>query len=99
MISRSTCSAISCASSSESSPGSFRWSESSVCPSSETTLRLWISRTRGTRQRRRVRALAQRRLALPRLDVDDDVDPGQRALERLLDPVGRRVPLADGGAG
>ena len=49
-------------------------------------------------QRRGVRALAQRRLALPRLDVDDDVDPRQRALERLLDPVGRRMALADRGA-
>ena len=49
-------------------------------------------------QRRGVGALAQRRVALPRLDVDDDVDPRQRALERLLDPVGRRVSLADRGA-
>ena len=44
-----------------------------------------------------MRALAQRRV-LPRLDVDDDVGLRQRALDRRLDRVGRRVPLADRGA-
>ena len=49
--------------------------------------------------RRRERALAQRRLVLLRLDVDDDVAVGQRAVDRVLDRVGRRVALADRGAG
>ena len=47
------------------------------------------------RQRRRVRALADARV-LERLDVDDDVTAGQRALDRALDRVGDGVPLADG---
>ena len=47
-IARSTCSAIACASSSDRSPGSFRWSESSRPASTATTLTLCTSRTRGT---------------------------------------------------
>src|SRR5487761_1559585 len=47
-IARSTSSAIACASSSERSPGSFRCSETSVPPPTESTLTLCTSRTRGT---------------------------------------------------
>ena len=54
----------------------------------------------GDAERRRERALAQRRVRrLPRLDVDDDVRAGQHALDRLLDRVRDRVPLRDRGAG
>ena len=66
-------------------------------PSTERTLTLCTSRTRGTAERGGVRALAHVGLALERLDVDDDVRLGQRVLHRLLDRVGRRVALADGG--
>src|SRR5215213_265633 len=48
-IARSISVAISCASSSGSSPGSLRWSETSVALPTRSTVRLWISRTRGTR--------------------------------------------------
>ena len=41
------------------------------------------------------RALAERRLVDARLDVDDHVAAGQRAVHRLFDRVRRRVPLAD----
>ena len=46
------------------------------------------------RECRCVHALAQRSLALGRLDVDDDVALGKRALHGLFDRVRRRVPLA-----
>ena len=70
-----------------------------MSPPSETTLRLWISRTRGTdiaaaSARSRSAASSARRL-----DVDDDVAAGQRVLELRLDPVGDRVALTDGRAG
>ena len=81
MIARSTSSAIACASSSGSSPGSFRCSDSSVAPSSVTRLRLWISRTRGDAERGGVGSLAQRLLARLGLDVDDHVAARQRALD------------------
>ena len=44
-------------------------------------------------QRGRVGALAHARI-LERLDVDDDVAAGKGALERLLDGIGRGVPLS-----
>ena len=69
----------SCASSSDRSPGSFRCSESSVRPSTSTSVMLCTSRTPRHRDRGGVRALAQRRV-LERLDVDDDV--GVRAARR-----------------
>src|SRR5438105_3132251 len=47
-IARSTSLAIACASSSVSSPGSLRCSETSVSGPTWRTLTLWISRTRGT---------------------------------------------------
>ena len=45
--------------------------------------------------RRGERPLAQGRLVLLRLDVDDDVAVGQRPVHRVLDRVGRGVALAD----
>ncbi len=47
-IAASTCSAMSCAWSSGKSPGSLRWSATSMLPSTSRTLRLWISRTYDT---------------------------------------------------
>ena len=79
-----------------SSPGSFRWSETTLRSSTSSTMMLWISRTRGTRARG-ARPLVQRDLVGGRLDVDDDVALGQRALNRRLDGVRRRVALPDGG--
>ena len=76
-IAASTCSAMSCAWSSGRSPGSFRWSATSMLPSTSSTLRLWISRTCETvsaAARTRSRSAAG---ALARFDVDDDVDPGK----------------------
>ncbi len=97
-IAASTCSAMSCAWSSGRSPGSLRWSETSMLPSTSRTLRLWISRTCETvsaaaRTRSRIAAVA-----LTRLDVNDDVDPRECVVQRLLDPIGRGVPLSDGRA-
>ena len=43
-------------------------------------------------------AVADARVVLHRLDMDDHVALGKRALDRVLDRVGDRVPLADGGA-
>ena len=51
------------------------------------------------RQRGGEHTLAQRPGALARFDVDDDIDPGQRAVESLLDAVGSSMPLADRRAG
>src|SRR5581483_4847553 len=47
-IAASSCSATWCASSSESLPGSFTCSESSVRPPTSSSVMLWTSRTRGT---------------------------------------------------
>ncbi len=75
-IAVSSCSAIACASSSGSSPGSLTWSESSVLPSTSTSARLCTSRTlRQRRAQRRERAHAGR-VSSQRLDVDDDVGFG-----------------------
>jgi len=49
--------------------------------------------------RRGTDALAQLRLVGGRLDVDDDVALRQGTLHGVLDAVGGRVPLTDGGAG
>ena len=43
-------------------------------------------------------AFANPAVAAARLDVDDDVDPRERVVQRLLDAVGRRVALADRGS-
>ena len=43
------------------------------------------------------RLLAQFSPGLRGLDVDDDVSAGHGALDRILDGVGRGVPLANGG--
>ena len=48
-------------------------------------------------QRGRERPLPQRRLVDARLDVNDHVGPWQRVLDGVLDRIGDRVPLADGG--
>ena len=98
-IAASTCSAISCAWTSDRSPGSLTWSETSMLPSTSSTVRLWISRTCETVERGGEDALANRGLPRLGLDVHDDVDPGQRVMERLLDAIGCRVPLTDRRAG
>src|SRR5205823_11315587 len=46
-----------------------------------------------------LRTLAHLRVAPLRLDVDDDVALRQRALDGVLDRVGRGVALGDGRAG
>ena len=51
------------------------------------------------RERGGEHALADAAVASTRLDVHDDVDPGKRVVQRMLDAVGGRVPLADRGAG
>ena len=78
-IARSTCSAISCASSSDSSPGSLRCSESSVRPSTSTSA---SCAPRAPAARASAAACARSRSVASsmRLDVDDDVGFGQRAL-------------------
>ena len=39
---------------------------------------------------------AKRRVAALGFDVHDDVDPGKRVVQRVLDAVRRGVPLTDG---
>ena len=46
-----------------------------------------------------MRAVADRRLVLLRLDVDDDVAPRQSGVERILHAVCRRMALPHGRAG
>ena len=88
--------ATACASSSVRSPGSLRWSETSSAVADERRRRCASRARAGRPAPRRARARAAR--PRPRgLDVDDDVAPRQRALDRLLDRVGRRMPLADAG--
>ena len=58
-IASSTRSATSWASSSDSEPGSLRWSEISRRPPTSITFTLWISRTRGTCSAARLHPLAQ----------------------------------------
>src|SRR6185437_8322102 len=94
VIACSTSLATVCASSSGRSPGNFRWSETSAPPSVRRTVRLWISRTSGT-----LCALAERRLVLLRLHVDDDVALRERPVHRLLDRIRGSVTLGDRGAG
>ena len=61
---------------------------------------MWISRTRGTRERRREGPLAQSRPRPPRGSTWTTTSaPGTRLLDRRLDRVGRRVALPDRGAG
>ena len=93
-IARSSSSATSCASSSDSSPGSLRCSESSVRPSDVHQRDVVHLPHPRHRDRRRVHALPQRRVLL-RFDVDDDVGVRQRTLDRLLDRVRGRVTLPD----
>ena len=69
-----------------------------MLPSTSRTLRLWSSRTCDT-----VSAAASTRsrsapVAIPRLDVHDDVDPRQSLVQRILHAIGGRVPLPDRGA-
>ena len=87
--------AMRCASSSGRSPGSFRWSETSVRPSTRSTATLWISRTLRDLHRGGVGEFPGHRILDRRLDVDDDVRLGQRALDRRLDGIGRGMPLPD----
>ena len=78
----------------EISPGSLRWSDTSVRSPTRSTVTLWISRTPRDRERRGERPLPQgARRRPPRLDVDDDVAAGQRRLDGRLDRVGDRVAL------
>ena len=94
-IACSTCSAISCAWSSGSSPGSFRWSETSMrAVDVEHRQVVDLAHVRDG-ERRRESALADSAVASARLDVDDDVDSRERLVERVLDAVGGGVPLAD----
>ncbi len=51
------------------------------------------------RERGGEHALADPAVGSPRLDVDDDVDPRERVVQRLLDAVGGGMPLADRGTG
>ncbi len=88
-------SAISCASSSDSRPGSLTCSDSSVRPSTSISVRLCTSRTREHGERcGDVRALAKIRGVLDRLDVDDDVRLGQRPADRRLDRIRRGMALS-----
>ena len=89
-IARSTSSATSCASSSGSSPGSFRCSESSVRAADVDEAQVVDLADPRDRERRGVGALAQRRVVVARLDVDDDVAAGQRPLDARPRP-GRRA--------
>ena len=93
-IARSNSSATACASSSDSSPGSLRWSDSSVRPVDVDERDVVHLAHPRHADRGRVRALAQRRV-LERLDVDDDVGVRQRALDRRLDRVRGSMPLPD----
>ena len=81
------------------SPGSFRWSATSMLPSTSRTLRLWISRTYGTVSAAARNPLAERAGAVARLDVDDDVDPREGALQSVLHAVRSGVSLTDRRAG
>ena len=99
MIARSTCSAIACASSSGSSPGSFRWSETWTPSGDSITERLWISRTRETDiADSRTRSLSAASTPAGSTWTTTSL-PGSAPCDRGLDPVGDRVTLADGSPG
>ena len=94
-IARSTSVATSWASSSGSSPGSLRCSETSVEPPTRSDAQVVDLAHARDPLRRGQRPLAQGGLVLLRLDVDDDVAVGQRPVHRVLDRVRRGVALAD----
>ena len=87
-----------CASSSGSSPGSLRWSETWKPSGSSITDRLWISRTRETdiaasRTRSRSAASAPAGSTWTTTSL-----PGSACVDGRLDAVGDGMALADGGA-
>ena len=95
MIARSTCSAISCAWLERQVAGQLQVERQLGARPSETTLRLWISRTRGTdiaaaRARSRSAASSARGSTCTTTSL-----PGSARFELRLDPVRDRVALTD----